>query len=130
MRLTNRFKEQLEIRLSQYAGDALSMQADTLVCTEEKISLSPSGGMKDTWQLCVKIEGTVHMEVRLDDFGVFDLSPLMESLVNDTIILQPNDEVMASELSENARFILKEWSMLRTQVNPSFQKMSAFLCFQ
>lgn len=130
MRLTNRFKDQLDARLSQFAAESSNWQSDTVMCTEENLSLNASNGIKELWQLCVSIEGTVRIEIQLDDLGEISVSPLIDNLINDIISLHPSDDMLIGELSESARFLLREWTVLTKVVESDIPQSVGVLLFQ
>ncbi len=116
MNLNNRFKTEFLMRITQELPQTPQWKIEQLSCVIESLEFSIAEGIKASWQQTAAFEGRLRVEVLSADLQNKHSEPFIDNLLNHEIILLPDEGVNTGNLSEQGRFIFRNWSNVVTKV--------------
>jgi len=116
MRITNRTQQLLIDRLVEYLPEFLPWNQANVQCHIENIDFSPANGLKSNWRQTAEFTGQMQVELVVENIEQAVTEPLIDSLLNNPLMLQPEGTTTVGELSEQVRFELKQWRNKLKQV--------------
>ena len=112
MRLRNRLQNQLLERLGLFLPrePQLEWSEADIKCVFENLQLTPEDKTDKDWHQVVSFDGI--LQVLLPGASIHSLvaEVFINSLINDVLVLQPDESISVGGLSEEARAILTRWS--------------------
>ena len=106
-----RLADALRARLTEHLpleGEA-SWDETTAACVMEELQLQHAEGIESDWQQAAALGGVMQAELLGAGVGDRAVEPLIASLLDDVLMLAPEESIAAGELSEKARATLTGW---------------------